>query len=134
MYYQLFIMYNFVCPIYARRLFLLESLLCFLNLIHFPSFIILFWQWQLYSPNLPNAGENEKQLNKDTSKRKNSPHDDTRDWSCIQRLLRDLTWNLISAHRMFNGLKKEQNKVFQVTDTSPEPICVKVNALPSPTY
>ena len=53
---------------------------------------------------LPDAVENEEQLNEDASEWQNSSHDDARQWANVKRLLRDLTRDLIGAHWVIDRL------------------------------
>lgn len=55
----------------------------------------------------PNAIQNEKKLNKNTAKRQDTTHDDTRQWLCEKWLLWDLARNLVCTHWMLNRLQKK---------------------------
>lgn len=52
----------------------------------------------------PNAIQNEEKLYKDAAKRQNAPHDDARQRLCVERLLRNLTRDLIGSNWVFNGI------------------------------
>lgn len=49
----------------------------------------------------PDRIQDEKQLNENATEWQDTAHDDAWDWLSVDRLLRNLTWNLICAHRMF---------------------------------
>lgn len=55
---------------------------------------------------LPNAVQNEEQLNKDAAKGQNATHDHARKRFGIQALRWHLTRNLVCPHRMFDWLEK----------------------------
>ena len=61
-----------------------------------------------YAPRLiilPDAVEDEEELDEDAAERQDSTHDDAREWLCVERLLWDLSRDLIGPHWMLNGLQ-----------------------------
>ena len=58
----------------------------------------------------PNRAENEKQLNKDTTKRKDSTHYDPWQRLCVKALIGYLSGNLVSSDGMFHGTLTKSKK------------------------
>ena len=54
---------------------------------------------------LPDAIEDEEELDEDAAEGKDASHDDTGQWTCVERLLGDLTRDLVGAHGVLNGLQ-----------------------------
>lgn len=55
---------------------------------------------------VPNAVEDEEKLDEDAAKGQNSTHYNTRDGLGKERLLRDLTRDLVGSHWLLNCLKR----------------------------
>ena len=58
----------------------------------------------------PNRAEDEKQLNKDTTKREDSTHYDPWQRLCVEALVGYLSRNLVSSDRMFHGTLTKSEK------------------------
>ena len=63
-----------------------------------------FIEQQIFCSFSPDGVEDEEQLDEYAAKGQNSSHDDTRERLRVERLLRDLTRDLIGPHWMFNTL------------------------------
>jgi len=55
----------------------------------------------------PNASENEEKLDKHCTERQNTPDKNGNDIVHVPRLQRNLTWNFVRAHRLFEWLSLE---------------------------
>lgn len=59
---------------------------------------------------LPDAVQNEKELDKDTAERKNPAHYYSGDWFSEERLFWNLPGDLICSHWLLNSLRGDSNR------------------------
>lgn len=59
---------------------------------------------------LPDAVENEEELNKDAAKRKNPTHYYSWDWFSEERLFWNLPGDLICSHWLLESLHRDRNR------------------------
>lgn len=65
---------------------------------------------------LPNAVEDEEELDEDAAEGQDAAHDDARHRFGEEWLLRNLAWDLVCSHRWLNALLKQENKNTHIHD------------------